>query len=97
MAYGLVLQFEGVGRAQYDAVNKALGIDPAKAGGPWPAGLLTHAAGPTPAGWVVIEVWDAKASQQKFMADRLGAALAQGGVNVVPQVVETDTVSHINP
>jgi hypothetical protein len=33
MAQGLILEFNGVGRAQYDAVNSSLGIDPASGQG----------------------------------------------------------------
>jgi hypothetical protein len=92
MAYGLVLVFEGVGEDQYWAVNEKLGIG-RDGRGDYPKGLVTHAAGPTPTGWVVIEVWDAKSSQEAFMASRLGPALGAVGVPAPSQVIETDTVN----
>ena len=42
----LILEFEGVTTKEYDAVNAALGIDPATGAGDWPDGLQVHAAGP---------------------------------------------------
>ena len=41
----LILEFEGVTTKEYDAVNAALGIDPATGTGDWPDGLQVHAAG----------------------------------------------------
>ena len=81
MAEALVLEFEGnVGQAEYDKVNGLLGIDPTNKGSDWPDGLLTHAAGPTDAGWIVIETWESRAANEAFMASRLGAALGEAGV-----------------
>ena len=57
-AEGLILEFEGVGRAEYDAVNARLGIDAATGQGDWPTGLLYHAGGAKAGGWVVFEVWE---------------------------------------
>jgi len=92
MAYGIVLRFEDVNEGHYWSVNEKLGID-RDGKGDYPNGLLTHAGGPTPDGWVVIELWDTKASQEAWMAGRLGAALAAAGVPAPVQVIETDTVN----
>jgi len=81
MAEGLILEFEGVGKAEYDKVNSLLGIDSTKPDSDWPDGLQFHAGGPTEGGgFVVMEVWESQAANEKFMAGRLGAALAQAGV-----------------
>ena len=69
MAYALVYVFEKVGESQYWAVNDRLGLR-RDGSGNWPPGLVSHVGGPTPTGWVVSEVWDAKASQQAFMESR---------------------------
>ena len=45
MAAELILEFEGVTKVEYDAVNKELGIDPATGEGDWPDGMLVHSAG----------------------------------------------------
>ncbi len=42
MAEALILEFDGVGREQYDAINERLGIDPNSGQGDWPDGLLSH-------------------------------------------------------
>ena len=86
MAYGLVLVFEGVGEDQYWSVNEKLGIDRDSREG-YPAGLIVHAGGPTPTGWVVSEIWDHKESQVAFMESRLGQALQSSGVPAPSQVI----------
>jgi hypothetical protein len=88
MAEGLVLEFEGVGREQYEAVNARLGIDPDTGQGDWPDGLLFHAGGAKPAGWLVFEVWDSREAQERFMNERLGRALQEGGITEPPGRVE---------
>jgi len=52
-------EFEGVGREQYDAVTERLGFDQ-EGGKGAPAGLVFHAAGAKPEGWVVFEVWESR-------------------------------------
>jgi len=93
MAEGLILEFDGVGRSEYDAVNNELGLEQ----GDWPAGLLFHAGGSKPGGWVVFEVWDSQESQERFMSERLGAALAAGGITSAPSRVEwLELAAHVN-
>ena len=93
MSYGIVLLFEGVGSDQYWAVNEHLGIKP-DGSGDWPAGMLSHAGGPTATGWAVSEIWNSKADQETFMASRLGAALGAVGVPAPSQIIESDLVNY---
>jgi hypothetical protein len=88
MAEGLILEFDGVGRAEYAAVNERLGIDMASGQGDWPAGLVFHAGGAKPGGWVVFEIWDSREAQGQFMNDRLGRALQEGGITGPPSRAE---------
>ena len=97
MAYGIVLEFTGVGKQQYDAVNDKLGIDMAKGTGDWPAGLTSHAGGTTPGGLFVMEVWESKAQQEAFMGSRLGPALGAVGVPAPVRVTELDIVGYATP
>jgi hypothetical protein len=90
MAYALVYVFENVGEKDYWAVNDRLGLG-RNGSGNWPSGLLSHAGGPIPKGWMVSEVWDAKASQEAFMQSRLGPALAAAKVPPPVQVIESVT------
>ncbi len=87
MAFGIILEFDGVGQADYDAVNDKLGIELGTATN-WPEGILSHAGGPTDRGWVVFEVWESAAHQRRFMEGRLGAALGAVGV---PEPVHVTT------
>lgn len=50
MAIALILEFPGVTQQQYETAGSALG-DPRQ------HGALVHIAGPTQAGWRVVEVW----------------------------------------
>jgi hypothetical protein len=88
MAEGLILEFEGVGREQYDAVNARLGIDQYSGQGDWPAGLVFHAGGAKAGGWVVYEVWETREAQEQFMNERLGRALQEGGITAPPARAE---------
>ena len=45
MAVGLIMQFSGVDAAKYDAIVKEAGLKGKNA--VWPAGIISHAAGPT--------------------------------------------------
>jgi hypothetical protein len=92
MSYGIVLRFEGVGEKDYWAVNSELGIG-RDGSGEWPEGMKSHVGGPTPDGWVVMEIWESKGAQEAFMASRLGAALGSVGLPAPVQIIETDTVN----
>jgi hypothetical protein len=48
----LILEFDGIDRDTYTAVNGHLGIDANTGEGDWPAGTLFHAGGAKPGGWV---------------------------------------------
>jgi hypothetical protein len=84
MSEVLVLEFEGLGRNAYDAVNRELGLNNDWSAGEIPAGLIDHVAGASSAGWVVVEVWESREAQAAFMENRLGAALQAGGVTEPP-------------
>jgi hypothetical protein len=98
MAEALILRFTGVGRNEYDAVNDKLGIDMEAGTGDWPRGLLMHAAGTTDdRTFVVTEVWASRAEQEAFMNDRLGAALASGGITSAPDVTWVPLFAYHTP
>lgn len=69
-------------------VSERLGIDPVGGQGDWPDGMLSHPGGAKPGGWVVFEVWDSKEAQERFMTERLGQALQEGGINSPPTRME---------
>ncbi len=87
MPEALILEFTGVSEADYEAVNKQLGIDMHTGQGDWPAGLLSHAAGMADDGlFVVSEVWSSRTAQESFLASRLGAAFAAAGLTAAPAI-----------
>jgi hypothetical protein len=88
MAELLILEFEGIDEDTYDAINADLGIDAASGEGDWPAGLHTHTAGSTGAGWIVVEVWETQDDQDEFMKSRLGPSLHKAGVTKPPKRAE---------
>jgi hypothetical protein len=94
MAVGLRLQFPGIGRAEYEAVNAKLGIDPATGAGDWPAGLLSHAAGESGGGLVVTEIWESREAQGRFMQGRLGRAVQESGITAVPEMEWIDLIAY---
>jgi hypothetical protein len=95
VAYGIVIAFEGdVAEKDYWAVNDKLGIDRHDWTEGWPKGLISHTGGPTATGWVVTEVWESKADQERFMADRLGPALGAVGVPAPSQIIDSELVNY---
>jgi hypothetical protein len=84
MAEALILEFEGYGVDDYERVNGVLGIDMQTGEGDWPDGLLTHSAAIKPGGFVIYEVWASKEDQERFMNERLGQALQEGGIEGPP-------------
>lgn len=98
MAEAIILEFEGVGAEDYKAVNEVLGIDMKSGQGDWPDGLVTHTAAASADGWVVFEVWESREAQERFMEERLAAALQQGGIEGEPSRAEwLDLEAHHSP
>lgn len=85
MAVGLRLDFESLQLADYDAVCEALNF-PAD----WPDGLLAHGSVEVDGKLRVCDVWESRAQFDRFVADRLGAAIGQalGERAEQPQVTE---------
>jgi hypothetical protein len=97
MPAGLILQFANNNLEEYDRVNAQLGIDQKSGTGNWPPGLLSHAAGMSDGGLVVMEVWESRDAQGRFMQGRLGEALQKGGITETPTITWIDLVSYHLP
>ncbi len=98
MAEALILEFEGFGPETYASVNEILGIDATTGEGDWPEGLISHTGAVGANGFVVFEVWSSRADQERFMAERLGAALAKGGAEGSPSRQEwLEVAGHQQP
>jgi hypothetical protein len=86
MAVGMVYLFTKIGQKEYNAVSARLNTRP-DGTGDWPAGQVSHSAGPSDGGGLVVtEVWESREAQGKFMQERLGPALAAEGVTDVPTI-----------
>jgi hypothetical protein len=70
MAIGILVEIPGGTQANYDAVIARMDLrnDP-------PEGCLVHMAGPMEGGWRVVDVWESQEHFDRFMSERLGAAL----------------------
>ena len=62
MAYGVVHQFAGGTKEQYEASIAA--VHPSD--GSLPEGQVSHAAGPSADGWTIVAIHDSKASWEQF-------------------------------
>ena len=74
MAYAVVHHFAGGTREQYDASIAA--VHPSD--GSLPDGQVSHLAGPTSDGWMIVAVHDSQASWERFRDGILGPRLAAG-------------------
>ena len=74
MAYGVVHQFKGGTKEQYEASLAA--VHPAD--GSLPAGQMFHAAGPSEEGWTIVVIHDSQGSWESFRDSILMPRLEQG-------------------
>jgi hypothetical protein len=74
MAYGVVHQFKGGTKEQYEASIAA--VHPAD--GSLPAGQVFHAAGPSADGWTIVAVHDSQASWESFRDSTLMPRMQEG-------------------
>jgi hypothetical protein len=98
MAELLILEFEGVNEADYRNVSAQLGIDVDTGNGDWPVGQITHLVGLGEGGRAfVVETWTSREAQAEFMENRLGAAMAKGGVTATPKVTWATLIGEHHP
>jgi hypothetical protein len=88
MAVGVLFEFPGVTQEQYDEVVRRL-----TDGGTlnslsdWPVdGVLAHLAGPTPDGWLVMDVWESEAAFGSFAEHLMPHAQAAGLPAIEPKI-----------
>jgi hypothetical protein len=84
MAVCLVFDVPGATQAQYEQV-----MNEAYPGNRPPAGLISHAGGPTDNGWCVVEVWESQEAANRFFSEVLERPLQKANVNAgQPRVFE---------
>ncbi|HZJ04822.1 MAG TPA: hypothetical protein VFD59_05055 [Nocardioidaceae bacterium] len=94
MAYGVVHQFKGGTKEQYEASIAA--VHPAD--GSLPAGQVFHAAGPSAEGWTIVAIHDSQASWESFRDSILMPRMEQGidgGFAEPPQETVFEVVNEV--
>ena len=84
MAYGIVHQFPGGTKEQYDASIAA--VHPSD--GSLPKGQVFHAAGPSAEGWTIVAIHDSQESWEQFRDGVLIPRMTEGiegGFTAQPQ------------
>jgi len=93
MAYGIVHTFPGGTKDQYEATFAALheSLDQR------PEGQVIHAAGPSPAGWMITAVFDSQEVWEQFRDKTLMPTLKSGieGGFKTPPVEQTFEVHNL--
>ncbi|MDJ0347317.1 hypothetical protein QMK19_37300 [Streptomyces sp. H10-C2] len=95
MAIITVFDIIGGTQAQYEQVTEKLsgGQGGVRSLSDFPEpGLISHAAGPSPHGWFVVDVWESEQAFQRF-GEKLAPLLREAGVpDTEPQVYQATNV-----
>jgi hypothetical protein len=95
MSYGIIHQFKGGTKQQYETTLAALH----PSDGTLPPGQLYHAAGPSPDGWTIVAVHDSKASWENFRDSVLMPSMQRGikgGFTAPPEEAGFEIVTEVN-
>jgi hypothetical protein len=86
MAVGLILDVKGSTLDQYDQILEKMDL-----GGKAPPGAIFHWVAATDDGWRVIDVWEDRATFDKFAEEKIGPISAEVGA---PQPEITEYAVH---
>jgi hypothetical protein len=86
MAVGLIVEFKGSTLDQYDQIVEKMDL-----GGKVPPGAIFHWAAATDDGWRAIDVWEDRATFDKFAEEKIGPISAEVGA---PQPEITEYAVH---
>lgn len=85
MAVLMMLEVPGATIEQYEATARALGHR--EADFDLPAGLISHTAGPTEDGILIVDVWESPEKLERFLGE-LGPVAAENGISgVEPRIL----------
>jgi hypothetical protein len=96
MAYGVVHQFTGGTKEQYEASIAA--VHPGE--GRLPEGQVFHAAGPSASGWTVVAIHDSQESWERFRDGVLMPKMEkgiEGGFTTPPQETTFEVQNQVTP
>jgi hypothetical protein len=86
MAYGVVHQFPGATKEQYEASIAAVHPGPDRL----PEGQIFHMAGATADGWIIVAIHESKESWESFRDGILGPKMQagiEGGFTAPPEEI----------
>ena len=84
MAVGIRIKLAGVTVEQFDKLDAAIDVR-----GNRPDGLIFSLSGPIEGGWRVIDLWESRAHFDRFVAERVGPAMAASGEQATqPDIAE---------
>jgi uncharacterized protein YeaC (DUF1315 family) len=90
MAVLMMAEMRGMTPEIYDALNEAMNF-PAET----PDGLLSHTAAPTENGMQIVDVWESREHNERFLQEKLGPAFAQvDGTDAIPPPSPTELEVH---
>jgi hypothetical protein len=84
MSILMLIEEPGMSTETYDRTNAIVGI---RGDADAPDGLISHVCAVTGDGLVIADVWESEAALTRFFEERLGAALAQVGMDAKPRIV----------
>src|SRR3954447_21476162 len=73
----MVMEAPGATTDEYERVNEIMGL---RGDADAPEGLIDHVAASDGSGIVVIDLWESEEALGRFFEERLGAALAEVGI-----------------
>jgi hypothetical protein len=81
MADVVVIEFSSPDAVSiYHSVNKIIGWEGAPDSEAWPDGMISHIAAEAGDKLIVVEAWESRADQERFMSSMLGPAFHQANV-----------------
>jgi hypothetical protein len=90
MAVGLILEFKGGTLDQYDQIVEKMDL-----GGKVPPGAIFHWVAATDDGVQVIDVWEDRATFDKFAEEKIGPISAEVGMPNPPEITEYEVHNHL--
>jgi hypothetical protein len=81
MAVLVILELPGTTTEQYEKVNEVLGVQGEEDA---PDGLISHTAGVTDEGLLIVDLWESEAAAAAFFARGIDATMAAAGAPAPP-------------
>lgn len=94
MAVAIIMEFKGATLAQYQEVNRKMGLSP---GGPGPAGSISHWAAETDGKLLITDVWESREKYDMFAQEKIGPLSMEAGFPAPPTTTYYEVVNYFTP